>query len=86
MGEGARLYQAVTLGDGWVPGQPTIGDHVTIGAGACVFGGVRIGDRVIIGAGVQVTSDLADDTVLLGSGPAKRRRPGTDARLDALAP
>lgn len=86
IGRGARIYQGVTIGDGRLPGQPTIGDHVTIGAGASVLGGVVVGDRVVIGAGARVTGDVSDDSVVLAPpstvGP---RRPGQDARLDSLA-
>ncbi len=86
IGRGARLYQGITLGDGQRPGQPTIGDHVTIGAGAWVLGGVTIGDRVIIGAGALVTGDLPDDAVAAApSGAYKLRRPGVNPRLDRLA-
>ena len=87
IGAGARLYQGITLGDGFRPGQPQIGDHVTIGAGAVVLGGVSIGDRVIIGAGAKVTTDLPDDAVALASSESfKVRRQGADPRLDALTP
>ena len=86
IGSGARLYQGVTLGDGFRPGQPSIGDHVTIGAGALVLGGVSIGDRVIIGAGAKVTTDLPDDAIALASSKSfKIRREGADPRLDALS-
>lgn len=86
IGRGLRIYQGVTLGDGRIPGQPAVGDHVTIGAGASVLGGVSVGDRVIIGANALVTRDLPDDAVALAaSGSFKIRRAGTDPRLDSLA-
>lgn len=86
VGRGARIYQGVTLGDGYVPGQPRIGDDVTLGAGSCVLGGVVVGDRVIVGAGARVTRDIPDDSLALGpDGSPRPRRPGADPRLDALA-
>lgn len=87
VGRGVRIYQGVTLGDGRTPGQPTLGNDVTLGAGASVLGNVKVGDRVIIGAGALVTRDLPDDAVALGSpqGSFKLRRLGADPRLDALA-
>ena len=86
LGRGARIYQGVTLGDGRVPGQPTIGDDVTLGAGSCVLGGVTLGDRVVVGAGVRVTRDLPDDSVASDlDGSWRPRRPGADPRLDGLA-
>jgi serine O-acetyltransferase len=87
IGAGARIHQGVTIGDGRVPGQPTLGDHVTIGAGAWILGGVVVGDRVIVGAGARVTSDVPADSVVLGPpSTVTARRPGTDLRLDSLAP
>ena len=86
IGRGLRIYQNVTLGDGSTPGQPTIGDDVTIGAGACVLGGVTVGDRAIIGANAVVTKDVPADTVATGAPATWRpRRPGSDPRLDELA-
>jgi serine O-acetyltransferase len=65
---GARvmIYQGVTLGDGTEPGQPTLGDDVVLGSGACVLGGIRVGDRVEVGAQAVVTKDLPDDVVAVG--------------------
>lgn len=87
IGKGARIYHGVTLGDGRIPGQPSIGDHVTIGAGAWVLGGVIIGDRTVIGAGARVTGDVPDDSVVLGPpSTVAPRRHGHDPRLDSLRP
>lgn len=73
-GRGLRLYQGVTLGDGSRPGQPVLGDDVTVGAGACVLGPVRVGDRVVIGANAVVTRDLPDDVVATGAPATWRPR------------
>jgi serine O-acetyltransferase len=73
-GRGLRLYQGVTLGDGSRPGQPVLGDDVTVGAGACVLGPVRVGDRVVIGANAVVTRDLPDDVVATGAPATWRAR------------
>jgi serine O-acetyltransferase len=66
IGRNVRIYQGVTLGDGSRPGQPTIGDDVTIGCNAAVIGGVTIGNRVLIGANAVVTKDVPDDAVAVG--------------------
>jgi serine O-acetyltransferase len=50
--------------------RPTIGDNVTIGAGAKVLGGIVIGDNVTIGANAVVTKSLPDNVVAAGV-PAK---------------
>jgi len=78
VGERAIIYQGVTLGDGSVPGQPTIGDDVMIGAGAAVLGGITVGNRVVIGAHAVVTRDLPDDCVAVGA-PATWRPRTTSA-------
>ena len=67
IGRNAHLYHGVTLGDGSLDGQPTVGDDVTIGNGASVLGGVRVGDRVLIGAHAVVSRDIPDDMVASGS-------------------
>ena len=84
VGRRARIYQGVTLGDGARPGQPTIGDDVTLGANACVLGPVRLGDRVVVGANAVVTRDVPDDCVATGA-PASFR-PITGPRTDLPRP
>ena len=49
----SRLFQGVTLGGtGKERGKrhPTLGNHVVVGAGAKILGGITIGDNVKIGA------------------------------------
>jgi serine O-acetyltransferase len=53
---------------------PTVGDRVTIGAGAKVLGPVRIGDDAQIGANSVVVSDVPAGSVAAGI-PAQIRRP-----------
>lgn len=50
--------------------QPTIGDNVTVCAGAIVVGGVTIGDNVTIGAGAVVVKDVPSDSIVVGN-PAR---------------
>ena len=61
IGDGVMLYHGVTLG-GQVLTQtkrhPTIGDNVTIGAGAKVLGPVTIGAGSAVGANAVVTKDV----------------------------
>ena len=47
-----------------------IGDHAWIGTRATILDGVTIGDRAIVGAHSLVTSDVAPDTVVVGT-PAR---------------
>jgi serine O-acetyltransferase len=76
IGQNATILQGVTLGAkeidiSYLPqNRPTIGDNVTIGAGAKVLGGIVIGDNVTIGANAVVTKSLPDNVVAAGV-PAK---------------
>ena len=47
-------------------GRVNIGDNVFIGAESIVLPGVNIGNNVIIGAGSVVTSDIPDNSVVVG--------------------
>ena len=78
IGHDVTLYQGVTLGGtGKDTGKrhPTIGDHVTIGAGAKVLGPITIGNHVKIGAGAIVLKDVPDHCTVVGNpGRIVRRR------------
>jgi len=53
IGDYVTLFQGVTLGGtGKERGKrhPTLGNHVVVGAGAKILGGIKIGDNVKIGA------------------------------------
>lgn len=74
IGSQCSVYQNVTIGNNPKPGHtvtaPTIGDHVSICAGAIVVGDIRIGDNVTIGAGAVVVKDVPDNAVVVGN-PAR---------------
>jgi serine O-acetyltransferase len=65
----ALVFHNVTLGNskGLRDGEPTIGSHVLIGAGACVLGPVRIGNNCVIGANAVVTADVPDGSLAIGN-------------------
>ncbi|MDR1570771.1 MAG: serine O-acetyltransferase [Oscillospiraceae bacterium] len=70
IGDDVTLYQDVTLGGtGKDVGKrhPTIGDHVTIGAGAKVLGPFRVGDNSKIGAGAIVLREVPPDCTVVGN-------------------
>ena len=48
----------------------TIGDHVWIGTGAMVLGGVTIGDGAVVAAGSVVTKDVPGKVIVAGN-PAR---------------
>ena len=75
IGDDVMLYHGVTLGGRSlekVKRHPTIGDRVTIGAGAKVLGPVEIGSDSAIGANAVVVNDHPADSIITGI-PAKHR-------------
>ncbi|SEC04950.1 serine O-acetyltransferase [Paramicrobacterium humi] len=75
IGDDVMLYHGVTLGGkgaGHGKRHPTIGDGVTIGAGAKVLGPITIGAGCIIGANAVVTRDTPPHSLVVGV-PAKSR-------------
>jgi serine O-acetyltransferase len=76
IGENATIFQGVTLGakelDFSYQGssRPTVGDGVTIGAGAKVIGGLVLGSDSRVGANAVVLNDVAPGSLVVGV-PAK---------------
>jgi serine O-acetyltransferase len=69
IGDYVTIYQGVTLGGtGNETGKrhPTIGSHVTIGAGAKVLGSFSVGDRSRIGALSVVLQEIPPDSTVVG--------------------
>ena len=69
IGDDVMLYHGVTLGGRSlekVKRHPTIGDRVTIGAGAKVLGPVEIGADSAIGANAVVVNDHPADSIITG--------------------
>jgi len=69
IGDDVLIYQGVTLGGtGHEKGKrhPTIGNHVVIGTGAKVLGGITIGNNVKIGAGSVVVKSVPDESTVVG--------------------
>ncbi len=78
VGDDVMLYHGVTLGGrslARVKRHPSVGDGVTIGAGARVLGPVQIGSKAQIGANAVVVKDVPSGAVATGI-PAKVRFPG----------
>ena len=70
IGDDVTIYQGVTLGGtGKDVGKrhPTIGNNVTIGAGAKVLGPIVIGNNVKIGAGSIVLKNVPDNCTVVGN-------------------
>ncbi len=78
IGDRVTLYQGVTLGGtGLQPGKrhPTIGDDVTLGAGAKLLGPVVVGDGAKVGANTVVVEDVPPGATVVGI-------PGHQVRLN----
>lgn len=87
IGEWCRIYQSVTLGamhfqeEGGVlkrgtKRHPTVGDYVTIGAGAKLLGNITVGSYVRIGANCWINSDIDDNqTVYISEHPTHKFKP-----------
>lgn len=70
MGRNCWVNQGVTIGYTNDTDCPTIGDNVTVYAGAKVLGDVHIGNNVIVAANAVVVKDVPDNCVV-GGVPAK---------------
>ncbi|RNE63652.1 serine O-acetyltransferase EpsC [Cryobacterium tepidiphilum] len=88
IGDDVMLYHGVTLGGKsrhgaarGVKRHPTLGDGVTVGAGAKVVGPVTIGAWSTVGANAVVTKDAPPESLLLGI-PA-RVRPATPDAIES---
>jgi len=78
IGDYVTLFQGVTLGGtGKERGKrhPTLGNHVVVGAGAKVLGGIRIGDNVKVGANAVVLRAVPANSTVVGN-------PGRIVRCD----
>jgi len=70
IGERVTLYQGVTLGGtGFQRGKrhPTVGDNVTIGAGAKLLGPIEVGEGAKIGANTVVVEDVPQRATVVGN-------------------
>jgi len=86
IGDDVLIFHGVTLGGTSSTREkrhPTIGDRVTVGAGASVLGSVTIGADSIIGANAVVVGDAPDNSVLTGI-PARVRPRGASTQPDTF--
>ncbi len=77
IGDDVMVYHGVTLGGRSLSHgkrHPTIGNGVTVGAGAKVLGPITVGDGSAIGANAVVTQDVPEDCIATGIPAAVRHR------------
>ncbi|MEB3022245.1 serine O-acetyltransferase EpsC [[Mycobacterium] crassicus] len=77
IGDDVMVYHGVTLGGRSLSHgkrHPTIGNGVTVGAGAKVLGPITVGDGSAIGANAVVTQDVPTDSIATGIPAAVRHR------------
>ncbi len=70
IGRRVTLYQGVTLGGtGFQRGKrhPTLGDEITVGAGAKLLGPISVGDGAKIGANTVVVEDVPPHSTVVGN-------------------
>ncbi|MBL4288153.1 serine O-acetyltransferase [Vibrio fluvialis] len=68
LGRNVVIFQNVTIGrsSNNVAQYPSVGDNTTIYAGAVVIGGIHVGHNCIVGANSVVTSNIPDNSVVVG--------------------
>src|SRR3954447_5851237 len=69
IGDFCHLTQGVTLGgtsNRREKRHPTLGNHVTVGAGAKIIGAVTVGDHATIGAGSVVVTNVPEYATVVG--------------------
>jgi serine O-acetyltransferase len=69
VGDNVTLHQGVTLGGTSsmrTKRHPTLGNNVSVGAGAAVLGDITIGDNVKIGANSVVVKDVPPNSTVVG--------------------
>ena len=89
IGDDVTIYQGVTLGGtGKDVGKrhPTIGNGVTIGAGAKVLGPITIGDHSKVGAGAIVLKNVPSNCTVVGNPGriVKKKTAQADVDLDQV--
>ena len=77
IGANCQLHGNNCIGNnGKIDLAPVIGDHLDLGFGACVIGGVTLGDNTSVGANAVVVNSFPNGGSVLTGIPAKEHRKG----------
>ena len=60
------IFQHVSIGYISETEKPTIGDNVTVFAGAKILGNVKVGNNSIVGANAVVIKDVPENCTVVG--------------------
>lgn len=72
IGDYCRLHVGVNIGEDSRNGEaPVIGNHIFIGPGAKIFGGIRIANWIAIGSNAVVNKSFENENVSIAGVPAK---------------
>jgi serine O-acetyltransferase len=66
LGDNCWVNQQVTIGYSSVDDCPTLGNNVSIKAGAIVIGDITVGDNAVVGAGAVVVEDVPPGCTVAG--------------------
>lgn len=86
IGDDCMLYHGVTLGGvslRQTKRHPTLGDRVTVGAGAKILGPVTVGEDSAVGANAVITKDMPAHSII--TGVPGRARPVKEAAPEELS-
>jgi serine O-acetyltransferase len=87
VGEYCFLAPMISLAGGEQDLAPTLGDHVEVGIGSLLIGGITIADGITVGAGAVVTKSFLEPGITIAGVPAKKLRApdgaGTGGQSDA---
>lgn len=89
IGEDVMIYHGVTLGGrslAKIKRHPTIGDGVTIGAGAKILGPITIGAGSAVGANAVVVKDAPPNSIVTGIPATWRHRDAVKETKPAVDP
>lgn len=82
IGQNCWINQQVTLGFSNATDAPTLGDNVTISAGAKVIGKVTVGANSQVGANAVVVKDVPPNCTVVGVPAYIVRKDGIKVRMD----